>query len=626
MQEIIGTSNKILEVDLTSKNFTIGEIDPKDRNMYLGGKGLGLKLFYDRVPAGIDPLGEENIIAFMPGVLMGTGAACSGRFEAITKSPLTGIMATASCGGPFGMALKTSGWDGLIIKGISKSPVYLVISSKGAEFKDAKGLWGKDTMKAQEVLAKDGSGAVVIGPAGENLVRYANICSGHRFLGRGGMGAVMGSKNLKAVVSVGKEFTIIPKNKKKFEAARKQLGKYISSNSITSGSYRNFGTNANVNQSNAAGILPVKNFTGGAHGEAHKISGELMAEKFDTKYHTCKPCSILCGHKGTFNGVTRSVPEYETIGLLGSNLLIFDPIKIAEWNDICSALGMDTISAGGTIAWAMEATEKGLFKSNLKFGSPDGIAEVLKEIGQMKGIGKDLAMGSRWCAKKYGGEEFAIHVKGMEMAAYDPRGCIGHGLSYAVANRGACHLSTSMFTLEAFFDMASPNAKRGKHTMVKFFEEVYAGMNSLHICHFTAFAIFLEPPLIKFTPVPGLKLLTQNLTPLALNLMDISLWPQLWSGVVGKTYIPYLGMLKFRKTGERIHVLERYMNTREGISKKDDTLPARFLFEGRKSDAEQKTVPIDKMLPKYYKARGFDENGIPKDSTLRRLGIKKKVG
>ncbi|HPV41977.1 MAG TPA: aldehyde ferredoxin oxidoreductase family protein [Spirochaetota bacterium] len=623
--EIIGTSNKLLEVDLGKASFTIGDIDAKDREDYLGGKGLGLKLYYDRVPAGVDPLSEDNLIAFMPGVLMGTGAPCSGRFEAVTKSPLTGIMVTASCGGAFGMALKTSGWDGIIIRGKAKKPTYLVVSSKGVEFRDAKDLWGKDTVKTQDLIAKEGGGAVVIGPAGENLVRFANICSGHRFLGRGGMGAVMGSKNLKAVVAVGKEYRILPKKAKQFNKIKKQLNNYINNNNITGGSYRSFGTNANVNLSNAAGILPVRNFTGGTHGEAHKISGELMAEKHDTKYNTCKPCSILCGHKGNFGGRTRSVPEYETIGLFGSNLLIFDPVKIADWNDICSEMGMDTISAAGTIAWAMEAAEKGLFPSALRFGSPEGVAEALEDIARMKGIGKDLAMGSRWCAKKYGGEEFAINVKGMEMAAYDPRGCVGHGLSYAVANRGACHLSTSMFTLESFFNMASPYAKRGKHTMVKFFEGVYAAMNSLHICHFTAFAVFLEPPLIKFTPVPGLKLLTQNLTPLALNLMDISIWPQLWHSVMGKTYIPYISMLKFRKTGERIHVLERYMNTREGISKKDDTLPARFLYEGRKSDSEGRTVPLEKMLRKYYRARGYDENGIPTPRLLKRLGIPRRV-
>ncbi len=617
MQEIVGTSNKILEVNLSTGDFAVGDITEKDRRLYLGGKGLGLKLLYDRLKPGVDPLGEDNIIAFMPGVLMGTGAPCSGRFEAMTKSPLTGIMVTASCGGPFGMALKTSGWDALIIRGQAKKPCYLYIDSKGAELRDAKKLWGKDTQQAQASVEKEGSGSVVIGPAGEHLVRFANLCSGHRFLGRGGMGAVFGSKNLKAVVAKGNEFKIVPAKKKKFDKARKTLNAYIARNSVTSGSYRNFGTNANVNLSNAAWILPVRNFTGGSHGEAHKISGEEIAANHDTKYHTCKPCSILCGHKGTFAGKVRSVPEYETTGLLGSNLEIFDPVAISDFNDTCTLMGMDTISAGGTIAWAMEATERGLIKSNLKFGSKEGVVQSLKDIAYGKGLGKDLMMGSRWLSKKYGGEDFAIQVKGMEMAAYDPRGAFGQGLSYAVANRGACHLSTSLFTLECYFGMASPKAGRGKATMVKFFENVYAALNSLHICHFTAFAVFLEPPLVKFSPVPVLKILVQNLTPVALAVMDISLWPELWSSVTGKR----LGMLGFKKAGERIHVLERYMNTREGISSKDDTLPVRMLNESRKCDHHERTVPLEWMRRRYYKARGFDSDGIPKAGLLRRLGI-----
>jgi len=620
MQEIIGTSNRVLEIDLSTKKTNVIDVSRKDREMYLGGKGLGLKLLYDRLESGIDPLGEKNMIAFMVGVLMGTGAPCSGRFSAVTKSPLTGIMVSSSCGGPFGIALKTSGWDGLIIKGSSKKPVYLIIDSKGVQFKGAAKIWGKDTSEVQEVLDKEGSGSVVIGPAGENLVRYANICSGHRFLGRGGMGAVMGSKNLKGITAIGKEFKIIPKNRIKFNKARKKLSKFIEANSITSESYRNFGTNANVNLSNAAGILPVKNFTGGSHGEAHKISGETIREKHNTEFDACKRCTIRCGHKGTFGGEIRSVPEYETIGLLGSNIEIFDPVVISQWNDICSKMGMDTISFGGTIAWTMEATEKGLIKTGLKFGMTDGVSEMINDIANSEGLGKELKMGSRWLSKKYGGEDFAMHVKGMEMAAYDPRGAIGHGLSYAVANRGACHLSSSLFTLEAYFNMASPYAKRWKGKMVDFFENVYSAVNSLHICHFTAFAVFLEPPLIKYTPTPLLKLFTQNLAPAALSLMDIRAWPNLWSGVTGIRK----GMMNFKKSGKRIHVLERYINTREGISRKDDTLPARLLREGRKCDSTERVVPLDKMLDAYYRSKGYNKNGIPKARTLKKLGIEKK--
>jgi aldehyde:ferredoxin oxidoreductase len=217
-----------------------------------------------------------------------------------------------------------------------------------------------------------------------------------------------------------------------------------------------------------------------------------------------------------------------------------------------------------------------------------------------------------------------MHVKGMELPAYDPRGSVGQGLSYATANRGGCHLSSYVLALEAYFDLADPQAQRWKHYMVKFFEDVYAAMNSLDICQFTAFAVQMEPLLIRLTPDFIIKLLNQNISPLALNLLDLSLWPELWHAVLGKKYIPYINMLRFRQAGERIHILERYMNTREGICKKDDTLPLRLLNEGRACDAGGRTVPLVPMLNKYYKIRGYDDNGIPKEETLRRLGIEVK--
>ncbi|HOO71554.1 MAG TPA: aldehyde ferredoxin oxidoreductase family protein [Spirochaetota bacterium] len=620
MQEISGTSNKVLEVDLSKKSFIVTDVSEKDLKMYMGGKGLGLKMLYDRMPARIDPLGEDNMIAFMMGVVMGTGAPCSGRFDAVTKSPLTGIMVSASCGGPFGMALKTSGWDGLIVKGKSDKPVLLYIDSKGVEFRDAKKIWGMDTHEVQAELDKLGSGSVVIGPAGENLVRYANICSGHRFLGRGGMGAVMGSKNLKAVVAKGKEYKIVPKNQKKFTKTRKRLLTYINANKVSGNQYRNLGTNSHVMLSNNAGILPVRNFTTGSHGEAHKVSAEEVLTKFNATKATCKPCAILCGHKATFEGKERIVPEFETMGLFGPNLEIFDPVIISQWNETCSLMGMDTISAAGTIAWTMEATEKGLFKSDLKFGSPDHIDRTIKDIAMGRGIGKELAMGSKWLSRKYGGEDFAMHVKGLELAAYDPRGAFGQGLAFAVANRGACHLSAAFFALEAYLNMYAPYTTWGKATYTAFAEECFNVANSLHICQFTAFPVFLQPPLIRVLPTITLKISLSAMSPIAIKVMDLSIWSRLWSSITGHR----LNMWQMLKIGRRMHVLERYMNTREGISKKDDTLPGRLLKEGRKNDPKGRTVPLEKMLPKYYSVRGYDKNGIPKDRTLKKLGIEKK--
>jgi len=618
LPEIVGTSNKVLEVDLSSKTFTVYQVKEDERRMYLGGKGLGLKLIYDRMPAGVDPLGKDNIIAFMPGVLMGTGAPCSGRFSAVTKSPLTGIMDHASCGGPFGMSLKTAGWDGILVKGKSETPVYLVVTSSGVEFKDASALWGKDAFETQELLGKNkNAGAVVIGQAGENKVWFANIVSEKRFLGRGGMGAVMGAKNLKAIYAIGGAYKIVAKDKEKFDKVKKLATKRINDNAVTANALRRFGTLNLVNYTNMAGIMPMRNFSDGASDNAYKLTGEYYSENFKTKHHTCKPCTILCGKQGTFNGKNLSVPEYETVGLMGSNLEIFDPVKIAEWNDLCGRYGMDTITMGGTLAWVMEAGEKGLIKTDLKFGSPEGVAQAIEDTAFCRGFGAEMAKGSRALSKKYGGEDFAIHVKGMEIAAYDPRGSYGMGLNYAVANRGACHLSSTVMAQENFVHVLDPYSTIGKHVWVKFFEDFYCAMNSLHTCTFTSFAYILENPLTKYNGLFYLKMVMGYLYPVAIKIADISIYHKFWSTITGHK----MSRSEFLKAGERIHILERYMNTREGITVKDDTLPGRLLKEGRKCDPKGRVVPLEEMRRKYYRIRSYDDNGKPTEKIMKKLSI-----
>lgn len=619
MKSINGTSNRILEINLTNNRVTEFQVNDDDRRLYLGGKGLGLKYLHDRMPPGTDPFGEDNYLAFMMGVLIGTAGPCSGRFAGVTKSPLTGIMLSCSCGGPFGMAFKTAGYDGLLIKGKSKTPVYLVIDSEGVKFKDADGLWGLDSEQTQQALKMNkNSGSLVIGPAGENKVLYANIVSGHRFLGRGGMGAVMGAKNLKAIVAIGKDHKPVPINQKQFASVRKTAIKYLKNNHFVGHLYRNFGTSANVNICNASGILPVNNFQDGSHSSAANVSGEMMKTKYNTKFSSCKGCTILCGHKGTFeDGKTHQIPEYETIGLLGTNLGIFDPEQIREWNDICGRMGLDTISAGSCLGWAMEATERGIFKSDLKFGTADGISKAIEDIAYRRGENGKLADGTRKLSEQHGGKSFAIHVKGMEMAAYDPRGSWGQGLSYAVANRGACHLSSTTMALEVFMGFLKPFTTKGKSHYVKFFENLFATVNSLHTCAFAAFAYVLEPPIVKYTPKPMLSLTMQLMPRLALQLIFVPSLVGLYRSITGMK----ISQREFLKAGARIHVLERYMNSREGISRKDDTLPDRFLSEPRLSDKKKRIVPLEKMLDDYYKRRGFNSNGIPTHKLLKKLGI-----
>lgn len=619
--EIFGTSNRILEVNLTQKDVKEIKVHEKDRKMYLGAKGLGLKLLYDRLIPGIDPLGEDNYLAFMMGVFMGTGAPCSGRFAALTKSPLTGIMLASSCGGPFGMALKTAGFDGLLVTGRSENPVYLIIDEQGVSFEDASSIWGMDAEKVQESLQSDKkSGILTIGPAGENRVSIANIRSGDRFLGRGGMGAVMGSKNLKAIVAKGGAFKIVPKNPDRFEKVKKRATAYINRDS-TSNNLRKFGSSANVDWCNTGEILPVNNFQGGRHDAAGKVSGETMQARYQTSYHTCKPCTILCGHKGTLeDGSVHAVPEYETVGLLGTNLGIYDPDQIVEWNDLCGNLGMDTISTGAVLGWVMEAGEKGLLDTPLRFGFPEGVTEAISDMAHGKDFGQEMARGTRWLSEKYGGRKFAVQVKGLEMAAYDPRGSWGQGLSYAVANRGACHLSAYPVSLEVRLGLLNPFTKRAKARFVYFFENLHAAINSLQTCIYTSYAYVLEPPIVKYTPKFMLGLTMQYLPAVAIMLMDVSIFSKLFSAVTGIRMCQW----EMLKAGSRVHTLERLMNTREGIRRKDDTLPERFLKEGRDGDEAHHTVPLYEMLDDYYRLRGYDHQGIPSARTLRKLGIEVK--
>lgn len=619
MREIIGTSNRILQIDLAPRQVTEFSITKQERQLYLGGKGLGLKLLAERLQPGIDPLGAENIIALMLGVLMGTGAPCSGRFVALTKSPLTGIMVSSSCGGPFGMAVKTAGYDGLLIRGQSEAPIYLEIDADGVKFQDATALWGKDTEETQTLLNLNKTdGALVIGPAGEFKVLFANVRSGSRFFGRGGIGAVFGAKNLKAIVAHGGKYKIVPRNPQAFKKVQQKAAKQINQNLIAGKLYRNYGTASNFKFCQRGNIVPVENFRYGDHDRIDDVTGETMQAKYQTRPYTCLPCSILCGHKGTYrDGSQHKIPEYETTAMLGPNLGIFDTDIITQWNEQCGKLGLDTISTGATLAYAMEAGEQGLFPTPLKFGSPEGIGDTIEAIAYRRGFGDELANGTRWLSEKYGGKQFAMQVKGMEVPAYDPRGSWGQGLSYAVANRGPCHLSATTFALEVFLNYLNPYSTRSRAEFVTLFEAIYNGVNSLHICLFTTWAFLMEPPIVKYTPTPLLRFFMQYLPKLAQKFMDLRVFCQLYESITAIKMNPK----QFLTIGHRIHLLERYLNTREGISRKDDTLPERLLKEGRKNDPANRIVPLDKMLDRYYRLRGYDENGIPTTAILKKYGI-----
>jgi len=622
MKEILGTSNKYLDIDLTDKSWKVHEATLDDLKNYLGGKGMGIKIFYDRLKdklREVDPLGADNLLIFANGVLLTTGAPCSARFEVITKSPLTGYMVASSCGGPFGEACKTAGWDGVIISGRAARPTVVRFDDNSVLFEDADELWGAGTHDTQERLhLTPKEGAAVIGPAGENKVLYANICSGHRFAGRGGVGAVMGAKNLKAIVARGKAYRSVPVDREKFARTLKKAKKHIQRSIFTKG-YKAFGTNMNTRFGIASGYSPVRNFRDRYSPKTEAITGEVMAEKYRTRHSTCRYCSVLCGHKGMYpDGKMRQIPEYETTGLFGSNIENYDTDKIAIWNDIMNDAGMDTISAGGTIAWAMEAGEKGLRETALSFDNHDNVGLILEDIACRRGEGAELAEGSMRLSEKYGGKDFAIHTKGLEIAAYDPRACWGHGLSYAVHNKGGCHLGSYLVSLEVLLGFMPPMTTMGKASWVVFCEDLFAGINSLQSCLFTAFAIMTEPVIPKYLPKAVLNVATILNPGMSQMLMNWSVYSDFFSAITGIS----MNQWQFKKAGERITKLERYMNVQMGQKPSEDTLPDRFTKEAVTKYPIDSAVPIEKMVRQYYRIRKYEpQTAGPRVESLKRLGI-----
>ncbi len=629
MKIIRGVSNKYLKINLETRQWSVFSPSQEDLAMFLGGKGLGLKIYNDILGkrlGEVEAFDPDNLLIFSMGVMLGTGAPCTARFEVVTRSPLTNLMAASSCGGYFGEACKTSGWDGIIISGKAQAPTVVRIDEDGAWFEDAVNLWGQGTHQVQDSLKlTPREGAAVIGPAGENLVRYAGICSGHRFAGRGGVGAVMGSKNLKAVVAKGKSAKVLPVMPDLFEKTDKKARKYILRNSSTKG-FRDFGTNVNIRGAIAKGYSPVRNFRDRWNPETEKTSGEAMAKRYSTRHSTCRHCPVLCGHKGTYpDGKIRQIPEYETNGMFGSNIENYDPDLIGIWNEQMNELGLDTISTGGTVAWAMEAAEKDLRKSELSFGRTDNIGKIIDAIAYRTGEGDELAEGSMRLSRKYGGSDFAMHVKGLECAAYDPRAGWGHGLGYAVYNKGGCHLGSYMIALEAQVDYMPPHTTMGKADWVVFMEDIYAGVNSLQVCQFSIYGIIMEPPIPKYLPKALLKIATITMPQIAQNLMDWSILSNYFMSVTGIK----MNKHDFRRAGRRINRFERYMNVQLGLQPDDDTLPGRFTLEKDTPYPGKNTVvPVEKMVRQYYKKRGYGADGGPAEKTIEAdlKGNRKKSG
>ncbi len=625
-------TGKVAKVDLTAKQWEEYPINDNDRKLYLGGKGLANRILYDFIKGPIDPLGADNVLVVTTCPLNASGCPSSSRFNVSTVSPLTGIITSSNSGGGFGISLKRAGYDALVIVGKSETLTVLEVTQDGIAFKDGEHLKGKTTGETQELLGGR-SGKLVIGPAGENMVRYACAISDERASGRGGIGAVMGSKNLKAITAFGVRASHFA-DKEKLDAIKKAWTNKLRAHPLTGGQLPRLGTAALITPMQQHNILATKNFSQGNYEDFRSVSGEVLAEKYLIKNKGCPTCPIQCTRVVEVEGKAVKGPELETLGLLGPNILNNNLEQIIKWNYELDELGMDTISTAGSIAFAMELAEKGIWDSGLQFGKVDNLSEVFHKIAHKDGeVACLLAEGTKRMSDKFGGKEFAMNAKGMELAAYEPRGAVGQGLGYSVGNRGGCHLNAGyLVVLEGLGLNVDPLTPRGKAPLTIMFQNLMEAVSCGGSCLFTTYAVFpgmlysksnsLVTRIVnKVLPYLGGVLSIANKVPSLLAVNIAALIPhtvaiQAATGI--KMSVGNLMMI-----GARSYNLERLINARLGVDKSWDTLPARLTDELQQPDNDKTKVPQQKLLKQYYKGRGWDEQGRIKPSTLKYYGLNK---
>lgn len=590
----------IADIDLSAQTVGTYRMTDDDRQRYLGGKGIAAKILFDNLPVKTDAFSDENLIVVTTGPLTGTGTPSSSRFNISTISPLTGLCTSSNCGGDFGYQLKRCGYDGLILRGRSQTPVYIDISSDGSiEFRSAQSLKGKLISEVCEALGKPN---IAIGPAGENKVLYASVMSGERACGRGGIGAVFGDKNVKAVCAKGSKRTetAMPEKLKKYNQKWiKRLQKHL----YTGERCPRLGTAMLVRPMQKYGQLATKNFEHGTFDDFDKISGETLREKYLVKNDGCITCPIRCSRVVKMDGRLIKGPELETIGLIGSNLLNSDLELIIRLNNMMDEFGMDTMSAGGTLAFAMHLAEQGIADFGLRFGKTENLQEMVKKIAYREGDGAILADGTRIMAQKYGSASHAINVKGLELAAYNPKNAFGQGLSYATANRGACHLNGGYLVfLEGLGLAANKKSAASKAALGVMFQLLMEAVSSAGICLFTTYAVIpsalLKDGLAKKIasrvlsvsgPVIRFAMRHPGLLKVNLSLIPYTKAIELATGIK-------MSLGRFISMGKNAYELERRINIRQGLSSEQDTLP----------DTLKKVVPIEKMVNKYYKTMGWE--------------------
>ncbi|HLA86496.1 MAG TPA: aldehyde ferredoxin oxidoreductase family protein [Anaerolineales bacterium] len=599
---------KILRVNLTTKKVTQEDVDPRIARDYLGGRGWAIHYLYNEMDPMADALSPENVLIFATGPLTATPAPTGNRYMVVSKSPLTGALAHSNSGGEFPTWMKRTGFDMFIFEGKSPEPVYVYVNEDQVEVRSAAHVWGKEVPETTDILKAEthpDARVACIGPAGENLALMAAIMNDkNRAAARSGVGAVMGSKNLKAVVAMGNKNPPLhdPEGMRELSVTTsKDVGVDIKKGS----NLRIYGTAYVPQVTNTLGILPTRNFLQGTFEQVDKIDGVALKEQFLIKHVPCYRCPISCGRltevpDGPYKGKGEG-PEYETISSLGTGCGVSNLAALTKANYLCNEYGMDTITTGMTIAAAMEMYEKGYISEEvigmpLPFGDHDAMIAMIKKMAYREGFGDDLAQGSYRLAEKYGHPEIAVTARKQEFPGYDPRGSQGMGLLYATSNKGASHMEGDVAYEEVFGVPVKENplTTDGKAELVKRFEDSFVLIDSAGLCVFLAIRyVFSKERMV---------------------------WPERLSEMMNLTtgagYTPEEVML----AAERVYNLERMFLIKAGST--EDTLPHRMLHEPLPDGpAKGKVVELDKMLPEFYKLRGWDEKGVPTKEKLQELGL-----
>jgi len=601
----------ILHVDLNTEKSRTETLPDDAAELFLGGKGLGALLLYKVARPKADPLSPEYPLIFFTGPLTGTLAPTGNRFAVVTKSPLTGAFLDSHCGGPFGIALKHSGHDAIVLTGKAEAPSAVIIRNGQVEIAPANDVWGRSTQES-EVMLKRRFGSenevACIGPAGERLAPIACIYNSSRVAGRGGAGAVMGSKNVKAVAASG-DSCIEVDDVEAFKKAAWSAHRLVRMNETTVRQLPKYGTNNILEVVNVMGGLPVRNFQRGVLDEPEEVFGERWRKEIWTRDRACTNCPIACSKtaavkSGDYAGATCEGPDYETTWALGPNCGVTDKGAIVKANELCDLYGVDTISTGGAIGFAMECFERGLLTPEdldgikATFGNARAMVQLSEKIARGDGVGRTLQNGVRRSARAFAGakgtgdfEDYAIEVKGMELPAYEPRGAQGMGLAYATSDRGACHLRAYTVGQEllGYWGGVDPQAIEGKAQLVIDKQNEKAVVDSAGLCFFSFFAISLK---------------------------------EIRRMVVAATGLRYESSRDLEQLGERVYNLTRMFNVREGLSRDDDRLPRRLLeVPLAEGPAKGRVVKLGDMLPEYYSLRGWNADGVPTEQKLQHLGL-----